>query len=76
MQPSRPTRHAPPSPRQDSAVGDVGWFVSALVVLALVAVFVPPMAYFMAQAGLLEKTIAISTLVAVLATHVVKTIGR
>lgn len=76
MQPSRPTRHAPHSPRHDSAVGDVGWFVSALVVLALVAVFVPPMAYFMAQAGLLEKTIAISTLVAVLATHVVKTIGR
>ena len=47
-----------------------------VIVLALVAVFVPPMAYFMPQAGLLEKTIVISTLAGVLATHIIKTLGR
>ena len=68
-----PSQH---SPRQDKADGEIGWCVSALVVLILVVLFVALAAYFMSQAGLLEKTITISTLAAVMATHVINTVGR
>lgn len=66
----------PQSPQQDKADGEIGWFVSALIVLGLVAVLVAPAVYVLSQTGLLEKTIVVSTLAAVLATHVIKTFGR
>ena len=68
--------HTPHSPRQGRAEGEIGWCVSTLIVLGLVALLVAPAAYFMSQTGLPEKTIAISTLVAVMVTHVIKTVGR
>jgi len=68
--------HTPPSPQQNDGAREIGWFVSALIVLCLVVLLITPLVYFMSQAGLLEKTIAVATLVGVLTTHVVKTFGR
>ena len=76
MQIAGPPWRTPPSPRQNDGSREIGWFVCALVVLGLVALLVMPVVYFISYAGLLEKTIAVATLVGVLTTHAVKTFGR